>query len=395
VSIPPSAAADLRLSRPWRRAWLTAVATWAIAVASYLLVNAMYWTVTRQNAPQLAQFFNVWNRWDTGHYLTIADTGYDPAKSNPAFFPLYPMLIRYVDPVLPGHGLAAALVVASVACIVALAFIQRLVEDLFETQTAARAVLYLMASPFAFYLVAAYNESLFVALCAGSLYFMHRSRWWSAGLMAGFASGTRYFGVILALPFVIEYLRQREWQWRRIRWDAAAILLVPSGLLAYMTYAAMRWGDPWIFAHLQEASWGHQLSPPWRGILDTIDQINRVSAASPLDGWAVLNVIDLVTVPVVCLLLLLCLVGPWRLGPPSWYLVAFGAAEFLGVLMSPMVTGLPPLHGLPRYALEMLPIFVVLARIGADRGFERAYLFPAIAMQTALLTAYFVNVFLS
>ncbi len=386
-----------RTTRPgtWRRSWLTALVTWAIAWTAYLVANALFWMSARAPSPPLAEFFNVWNRWDTGHYLTIADEGYAPLGDNRAFFPLYPMLIRFLDPVLPGHGLAAALVIASIACVVALAFIHRLVESLFTSATAQRATLYLMASPFAFYLVAAYNESLFVAFCAGSLYFMHRGRWVYAGVFGGLASGTRYFGVVLALAFLIEYLRQRDWQPRRIGWDGFAILLVPSGLFLYMAYAARQWGDPLIFAHLQERSWGHELNPPWHGIFAALDQVDRYAAETPLHTWAVMNIIDLVAVPVVGALLVLSVKGPWRLGPASWYLVAFGAVEFLAVLMSPMVTGLPPLHGLPRYALEMLPIFIVLARMGAHRLFDRAYLFPAIALQTMLLTAYFNSIFLS
>jgi hypothetical protein len=376
----------------WRRSWSVACATWGLAATSYLAVNAAFWTITRQDAPPLGHLLDVWYRYDTVHYLTIASDGYDPAGQRAAFFPLYPLLVRYVDAVLPGHGLAAALVVASMACVVALAFIHRLVQELSETQTAARAVFYLMASPFAFYLVAAYNESLFVALCAGSLYFMHRGRWWAAGLLAGFASGTRYFGVILALPFVIEYLRQRDWQWRRIRWDATAIALAPTGLVAYMAYCASRWGDPWLFARLQETGWGHKLSPPWTGIVDGIRQI---SGAAPLSQTTVLNVVDLLAALVGAALLVLGVVGPWRLGPASWYLVAFGAAELLGVLMSPIVMWLPPLHGLPRYALEMVPIFLVLARMGADRRIDRAYLFPALVVQTSLLIAFFSSVYLS
>ena len=54
-----------------------------------------------------------------------------------------------------------------------------------------------------------------------------------------------------------------------------------------------------------------------------------------------------------------------------------------------------PLHGVPRYALELLPVFIVLARIGANRYLERFYLMPAIAVQATLLLAFFNDVWLS
>lgn len=393
---PPATAAATRVrsDSPWRRAWLTGLATWAIAYSSYLILNAVFWTVGTEKAPPLVEFFNVWNRWDTGHYITIATTGYNPHTENTAFFPLYPLLMRFLDPVLPGEKLAAGLIIASAACIAALAVIHRLVEDLFDTSTAQRAALYLMASPFAFYLVAAYNESLLLALCVGSLYCMRRGDWWAAGILGGFASATRQAGVLLALAFVIEYLRQRDWRLNRVRWDAAAILFIPTGLLAFMAYCARAFGDPLRFLHIQEF-WGRQLSVPWKGVQGALGHIATWWVESPLHAYVVVNVIDLVTLPLVAVLLVLCVVGPWRLGPSSWYLIAFGAAVFLMVLLSPIGRGLPPLHGLPRYALEIVPIFIVLARMGANRLADRAYLFPAIALQAALLIGYFANVWLS
>jgi hypothetical protein len=383
--------------RPWRRASRTALTTWAIAYAAYLAINATFWTATGRAAPPLKEFFNVWNRWDTGHYIEISTNGYNPANENPAFFPLYPVLMRAMDPLLPGHRLAAALVVSSIATVAALAVIHRLVEDLFDTSMAGRTTLYVMASPFAFYLVAAYNESLFVALATASLYCMRRGHWWLAGGYAGLASATRYFGVVLGLAFAIEYLRQREWSPRRVRLDALAVLLVPSGLIAFMIYSARAFGDPLRFATLQERAWGHTLSPPWTGIQASVEQIGTMldDSGSPLQAGVVLNLIDLLTVVLVVGLLVLATVGPWRLGEQSWYLVAFGAVGYAAAMMSPMLTHLPPLHGLPRYALEVLAIFMVLAKLGAHRTVERAYLFPAIGLQATLLIAYFANVFLS
>jgi Gpi18-like mannosyltransferase len=395
ASPPATVAGDsVRTDHPWRRAWLTGLATWALAYLTYLILNAVYWTVATKAPPQWSGFFDVWHRWDTGHYVTIATTGYNPETENAAFFPLYPLLMRYLDPVLPGGKLAAALIIASVACIAALAVLHRLVEDLFDTATAQRSALYLVASPFAFYLVAAYNESLLLALCVASLYCMRRGHWWAAGIFGAFASATRQAGVLLALALAIEYLRQRDWRINRVRWDAVAVLLVPGGLIAYMVYCGIAFDDPLRFMHIQEF-WGRELSAPWKGVLGALEHMAPWASVSPLHAYVVVNVIDLLTLPLVVGLLILALVGPWRLGPQSWYLTAFGAAVFLMVLLNPIGRGLPPMHGLPRYALEIVPIFIVLARLGASRAFDRAYLVPAVALQAALLIGFFSNVWLS
>jgi Gpi18-like mannosyltransferase len=394
LAAPPPATVTPVPVPPWRRAFLAGLYTWAVAMVSYLLLNAVFWTMAQEPAPPGGDFLGVWDRWDTGHYLTIATTGYNPHTENPAFFPLYPLLIHIVKSVLPGSALTAGLVVASIACIVALAVIYRLVEDLFGGEVAGRTALYLMASPFAFYLVAAYNESLFIALAVGSLYCMRRGHWWWAGLLAGVSSAARQAGLLLALAFVIEYLRQRNWQLRWVRSDVLAVLLVPTGLIAFAIYSGMYLGDPLKFVHVQ-AFWGRELSVPWKGVVGALEQASAWAPTSPMHPDVVLNVIDLVTVPIVLALLVLSVVGPWRLGQESWYLIVFAAATFITVLLTPIGPWLPPLHGVPRYALEVLPIFIVLARMGRHRAVDRAYLFPSVALQAALLIGFFADVWLS
>lgn len=380
---------------PWRRAFLTGLSTWAAAQAMYLLINAMFWMLKSEAGPPVNGLLEVWNRWDTGHYVTIALTGYNPANENGAFFPLYPMIMRVLEPVLPGGMLAAGLIVAWAACVAALSVIFRLTDDLIGPATAQRAVLYVMAFPFAFYLCAAYNESLFLALSAASLYCMRRQYWWLAGMWAGFASGTRQAGVLLAVAFAIEYLRQREFRLTRLRVDAAGILLVPVGLLGYIVYSAYKFDDPLRFVHIQ-AFWGRATTVPWAGALRTLDQlIDAGSGGAIFQPVVVMDVIDLLTVPVTITLLVLSVVGRWKLGPEAWYLVAFASISFLLALSSPLGLSYPPLHGLPRYAMELLPAFMVVARMGANRAVERFYLLPALGIQATLLLAYFNGVWLS
>jgi Mannosyltransferase (PIG-V) len=381
--------------QPWRRAFLTGFTTWAAAQVTYLLVNAMVWMTRSEGGPPVGGLLEVWNRWDTGHYVTIALTGYNPASENGAFFPLYPMIMKVLEPVLPGGMLAAGLIVAWAACVAALTVIYRLTEDLLGTATAQRTALYVMAFPFAFYLCAAYNESLFLALAAASLYCMRRQHWWLAGMWAGFASGTRQAGILLAVAFVFEYLRRREFRLSKLTANAAAILLVPVGLLGYVVYSAFKFDDPLKFVHIQ-AFWGRTSTVPWDGVVRTIEQIAQASSGGAIfQPIMILDVVDLVSVPVTIALLVLSVVGRWKLGPEAWYLVAFAAVGFLLALTSPLGLNYPPLHGVPRYAIEALPAFMVVARMGANRVIERFYLLPAMGVQIALLIAFFNGIWLS
>jgi hypothetical protein len=64
----------------------------------------------------------------------------------------------------------AGLVVGNLALLAALAVLHRLVETESDRATGDRAVWYLIAFPSGFFLAAAYNTALFLALSAGAVY---------------------------------------------------------------------------------------------------------------------------------------------------------------------------------------------------------------------------------
>ncbi len=386
----PEASGDSR----WRRAVVTSLSVWGSAALAYFLINILFWTTRSQAGPRLSGMIAIWSQWDTGHYVTIAQRGYDSSTASPAFFPLYPMLMRLLEPVLPGGMLSAGLIISHAACVVALVLLYRLTEDLFDSAVAHRATAYLMAFPFAFFLCAAYNESTFLMFSLAALYCMRRQYWWAAGVFAGLASATRQAGILLALAFVVEYLRRRDWRLRSIRFDALAVLLVPAGTAAYALYCWRAFGDPLKFAHIQSL-WGRELSWPGTGTQRAVDEIFKAASEGRIfQSTVVLNVVDLAAVLVTLGLLVLSVFGRWSLGADSVYLVIFAWAGLLLALLFPMGEHLA-LHSTPRFVLEMIPAFLVLARIGANRHAERFYLMPAIAVQGALLLAFFSGVWLS
>ncbi len=383
----PGRPAHTDLVNPWWRSVLISLATWAGAAATYLLVTLLSWMVGDRRGPFVRHMYEAWNRWDTGHYLRIAENGYTAQRPDThAFFPLYPMLIRGFDLVIPASPLVAALVTANLACVGALIVLHRFASFEFDRTTADRVLLYLMAFPTAFFLGAGYNESLFLLLSVGSLYCMRRGAWWLAGGLGALASATRLAGVLLAVAFVAEYIRQRG---ARPRCDAAAIVLVPVGLAAFSAYCWRYLHDPLAFSHAQ-GEWGRQLTMPWTGLAQAIDTIEYYPL---LRQVAIHNLIDVVTVLAISVLLLECLVGPW-LPRDQLPLVLYSVASFLVVLTGP-VGGDFPLQGASRYALEFVPIFFLLARLGASRAFEPIYLLPAAGLQAVFLLTFLNNVWVA
>jgi Gpi18-like mannosyltransferase len=352
------------------------------------MVTLLSWMINDKQGPFVARMYEYWNHWDTGHYIRIAQEGYTAQRPDTdAFFPLFPLLLRVADPVIPGPTPVAALVLANVACVGALLVLHRFAIHEFDVPTADRVLLFLMAWPTAFFLSAGYNESLFVLLSASAFMLMRQRRWWAAGIVGALASATRLSGVLLVIGFAAEFIRLRGWRPRRL--DGAAILIMPVGLSAFCAYCWATLHDPLAFSHAQ-GEWGRQVTLPWTGMVHALDTIYSYPLLRPV---AVHNFVDVVSTMVTIVLLVEAAVGPW-LRRDQLPLILYSMASFLVVLTSP-VGGDFPLQGSPRYALEFIPIFFLLARLGAARVFERIYLLPAIGLQAVFLLTYINNVWVA
>jgi hypothetical protein len=268
----------------------------------------------------------------------------------------------------------------------------RLAFSILGDEPARRAIFYLLAFPTGFYLAAAYNESLFIALTVGSLYAMRRRQWWVAGVLGGFASATRLAGVLLMLAFAYEYLRQRGFSPRRVRLDAFAVALVPVGLLLYSLYCWRAFGDPLYFREMQENWFRSGFQAPWTTLVEVL---RMVTHTHPLLGpTSVRNIINLTTAVAILALLLVSLDREWGLGTEYAYLVVFSA----GVVLLPLVNPIDadyPLSSMWRFALECAPVWLVLARFGRNRHFDRAYTMSALALQGVMILTFLQNQFVA
>jgi len=62
--------------------------------------------------------------------------------------------------------------------------------------------------------------STFLMFSVLALYAMRRQYWWAAGLCGALAIATRQAGILLALAFVVEYLRRCDRRPRAFRINA-------------------------------------------------------------------------------------------------------------------------------------------------------------------------------
>lgn len=322
----------------------------------------------------------VWGRWDAVHYIDIATTGYH--GTDMAFFPLYPLLIKALG-ALTGNHLVAGLIISNVALYFALLYLYKLVEHEFERPVARRAIFYISIFPTAIFFSAVYPESLFLMLTVASFYYIRERRWWLAGAIGLFAALTRVEGVLLVVPFIIEWFVAHRAAFRsrdrgelsRSLLDFVPILLIPVGLALYMAYLWVLNGDPLYFSHVQ-IHWNRHFAAPWTAVMNSVHKIQHSTVPQ--------NVANQILELVFTALMVFVLVAGWRRLKASY--IAYLA---LSILL-PMSTS--SLMSMPRFALVLFPMFAILALWGRRPSVNNAIValsLPLLGLFTVLFADWY------
>lgn len=201
-----------------------------------------------------ASLLDLFFYWDANWYERIVTEGYQyvPGKaSSVAFFPLFPLLVKALAP-LVGVKLAGYLI-ANAAFFVGTVYFYRLVAlDFAEREIAERSLWYLLVSPVSFFFSIFYTEGLFFGLVVATFWQARRRAWAAASLLAALAALTRSLGVVLLVPLLCEYLGLTYGRLRpdrtRIGKEALWFLAVPAGLGLYLAYLQLAFGDAFAFS---------------------------------------------------------------------------------------------------------------------------------------------------
>lgn len=288
--------------------------------------------------------------WDGAWYYRIIRDGYPtviPAavtyempEARAAFFPVYPMLVRAADAVLPGGDVAAGVFVNFVLGAVAVVLVGIIARELFGERVGYRAMLLMAFFPGSMALSLTYSEATLIVLAAACLLMLLREQWLAAGLLAAVATATRPNGLALvAACAVAAAVAIRDDR----RWGAlVAPLLAPIGFIAFQLYLLDRTGE-WAWFRVQTQAWDEGTSFGFTAIKNTVEAIIR-PLASPTD------IITAVSVAV--MIALLVMMYKRRL---PWPMVAYVIVVFALMILPSTVTARP------RFLFTAFPVFISVA----------------------------------
>jgi hypothetical protein len=328
-----------------RSRWRPLLVWWAISRAvtllAFVLLDALgprgHFTRALYHEPLavLGAWDGVWYGWIAQHgYILLQGT-----QSNPAFFPLFPILLRALHGMFGLPYTAAGALVSNLSLAVAVvAFYELGVRVLGDRDAARRAACFMAVTPMGFVFSMSYPESFALAFSCLALLAALGERWLLAAALATTAVLARPEAVVLALPLASIAWSARAGLAPGVRGRAlAAVLAAPVALASYPLYLEWSLHDAGAWGQAQTL-WGRAFA--LTGPLRALEHLPRKLGPQPVLAR------DLAFLVLYALLLV---VAARRGVGASW--IASGAL----VLALPLFSGSVESEG--RFGLLALPVY--------------------------------------
>ncbi len=298
---------------------------------------------------------DVLTSWDGLWYMDIVRNGYPNSvrsdvtyfvdEARAAFFPLFPLLGRTFDRVLPGGDSFAVLVMNTVFGLVAIVLFALIAEHLYGERVARTTATLSALFPGSFVLSFAYSESLMLLLAAACLLLLLYEEWTAAGVFAALATATRPNGVALIVACAVAAFfairDRRDWS------SLTAVLLAPIGFLTFQVWLGQHTGETGVWFRVQREAWDEGASFGWTAIRNTVEAVWQ-PMTSPTDTITALSFAATIALMILAWKAKL----PWVLTSYSWTIIVL-------MLVPATVTARP------RFLFTAFPLL-----IGAAKWFE-------------------------
>ncbi len=310
VTNPPITDPEVTPGRPsssWNRAVGVGLAAYVVSrlcvIAGAGVVAAQRVVEIREDgdeSPQsaLSHIIDVLTSWDGRWYLELVRRGYpdsipddityEQIEARAAFFPVYPWTTRFLDWILPGGDVLAALFLNFLLGALSVVLVGILARRLFTVSVAARAMTLYAVFPGSFVLSFAYSEAIFIVLAATCLLLLLDERWVLAGVAAAFAAASRPNGVAIiaacAVASFVAIRRSRDWA------SLAAVALAPLGFVGFQLYVDHTADERGAWFRVQTEAWSEGTSFGATAVQNTFGFLTS-PLTSPADALTALSLL--------------------------------------------------------------------------------------------------------
>ena len=326
-----------------------------VAFLGYFLLVEKYVPSSFIDFPWNKNFlFWSWANFDAEHFFHIAEFGYGYSQGLPtfSFFPLYPLMLRFLNKIFSDYFLAGQIIIF-VFLPLTIYFFNRLLkkEGIVNKKIWLINLLFLF-SPGAVFLNAFYTELPFLFFTITSLFFLKEKKYWSSALLGLLASATRVVGIFIAPAIFWVLLQDKKISWfRKIFFSGLSTL----GLVFYSLFLGIRFGNPLLFG-LSHQAWGKaQFVSPFKTLANYLSTI-----FSPPPNLSWLNYYTVLIEFFITLAALISFIYLWNRAlkdKKAKPVLAFSTLAFI----LPFLTG--SLGTMPRYLLTFLALFPFWANI--------------------------------
>lgn len=161
--------------------------------------------------------------WDGAHHLCLSEVGYGPGVRSNAFYPLYPMLVRWGSVWTGGSHLVAAMVLGNAMSLVGWVLFYQIACRRWGETTALWATAFLLAYAGALFYQFVYSEWVFFLLVMVVWLGLERGRYKWVAIGAFLLPMSRAVGLFCVLPIAWHLVTRHPLDWMRRftteRWD--------------------------------------------------------------------------------------------------------------------------------------------------------------------------------
>ncbi len=333
---------------------------------------------------------SVMANFDGVHYVKIASEGYK--QFNQAFFPLYPLLIKFLAAPLNNNHVVAGILISTVSFIAGCTLLLKLLTDLYGQSKAVSSLLLLLVFPTSFFFQIIYTEGLFLFVCAAVLYALHKKRYTWVFFLAALSSLIRIQGIFLVFPIFFSFYDLKKPFFSSIftifRKHFALLIAPFIGLSCYMIYLYIYFHDP-IYFFTAQPSFGAQRSTSLILLPQVYYRYLKIFITASHNFQYFVAVLEFIFFNISFIASLIF--GYFAYKHKNAF--EFGVSLFsLAYIILPTLTG--TFSSLPRYSLLALAQYIIFAKI-KNKFYRGAIICISILAQMVFLSLFSRGYFIS